>query len=53
MIDIYRDTATRDKFIFPSAITCILLYVHITFPLSTHFYAIGAVSKEFIQRSNA
>ena len=53
MIDIYRDTATRDKLIFPSAITCILSHVHVTFPLFTHFYAMGAISKESIRRSNA
>ena len=53
MIDCYRDTATRDKIIFPSAITCILSHVHITIPLSSHFYVMGAINKESIQRSDA
>ena len=53
MIDIFRDTATRDKLIFPLAITCILSHVHVTFPLSTPFYAMGAINKESIRRSDA
>jgi len=32
MISIYRDTTTRDKLIFPSAITHILSHVHVTIP---------------------
>ena len=53
MIDCYRDTATRDKLIFPSTITHILSHVHVTIPLSSPFYVIGAISKESIQRSGA
>ena len=53
MIDIFRDTATRDKLIFPSAITRILSHVHITIPLSSPFYVMGAISKESIRRSDA
>ena len=52
MIDIYRDI-TRDKFIFPSTITCILAHVHVTISFSTPFYAMGAISKESIQKSDA
>ena len=36
-IDIYQDTATRDKLIFPSAITHILSHVHVTIPPPTPF----------------
>jgi len=52
-INIYRDTTTCDKLIFPSAITRILSYVHATIPLSALSYAMGAISKEFIRRSDA
>ena len=48
MIDIYRDTATCDKLIFPSTITRILSHVHVTTPLYSPFYAMGAISKESI-----
>ena len=53
MIDIYRDTVTRDKLIFPSAITRILTHLHITIPSSPFFYSMGAISKESLQRSDA
>ena len=53
MIDCYRDTATCDKLIFPLAITHILSHVHVSIPLSSPFYVIGATSKESIQRSDA
>ena len=32
IIDCYRDTATHNKLIFPSAITRILIHMHITIP---------------------
>ena len=32
MIDRYQDTTTRDKLIFPLAITCILTHLHLTIP---------------------
>ena len=53
MIDIYRDTATCDKLIFPSTITHILSHVHATIALYTPSYAMGAISMEFIRRSDA
>ena len=37
LIDVYRDTATRDKLIFPSAITRILCHFFFLFPLPTIF----------------
>ena len=46
MIDIYRDTATRDKLIFPSAITHIFTHFHVPIPSSPLFYSKGAISKE-------
>ena len=37
IIDVYRDTATRNKIIFPSAITWILCHFSVHFPFSDHF----------------
>ena len=37
LIDVYRDTATRDKLIFTSTITWILCHFSIHFPYSDHF----------------
>ena len=52
-IDVYRDTTTRDKLIFPSAITQILCHFSVPFPVSPHFYVIGAIDIATIQRSEA
>ena len=46
MIDIYRDIATHDKLIFPSAITHIFTHFHVPIPSSPLFYSKGAISKE-------
>ena len=53
IMDCYRDIAKCDKFIFPSAITCILTHLHVTIPSSPLFYVMGAISKESIRRSAA
>ena len=45
-IDIYQDTTTRNKVIFPSAITRILTHMHIPIPSSPFFTIMGAISKE-------
>ena len=37
LIDVYRDTATCDKLIFPSAITQILCPFFVSYPESPHF----------------
>ena len=47
-IDCYSDIAIHDKLIFPSAITHILIHMHITIPPTLHFYVMGAISKEYI-----
>ena len=52
-IDIYQDTTTRDKLIFPSAITHILTHLHVTIPLSPLFYSMGAINKESIRKNDA
>ena len=46
MIDIYRDTATRDKLIFPSAITRILTHLHFLNPFTFCFSITGAISQK-------
>ena len=43
LIDVYRDTATRDKLIFPSAITRILHHFSIPFLVSDHFHVMCAI----------
>ena len=37
ILDVYRNTATRDKFIFPSTIMRILCHFSVPFPSSDHF----------------
>ena len=53
LIDVYRDTATRDKLIFPSAITRIIHHSSISYPKSTHFTVMGVISAASIQQSEA
>ena len=48
IIDCYQDTATLDKLIFPSVITCILTHMHVTIPPFRLSRVMGAISKEFI-----
>ena len=43
LIDIYKDTATCDKVIFPSIITWILHHFSIPFPVSPHFFVVDAI----------
>ena len=42
IIDVFRDTATRNKLIFPSVITQILCHFSIHFPSSDHFFVMCA-----------
>ena len=53
LIDVYRDTKTRDKLIFPSAITQILHHFSISFPVSPHFSVIGAIDAATVRWSIA
>ena len=41
IIDVYRDTVTRDKLIFPLAITRILRHFSVPFPISDHFHSLS------------
>jgi len=52
-IDVYRDMATRDKLIFPSAITQILYHFSISYPVSTHFSHMCAIDDVAVKRSEA
>ena len=53
LIDVYKDMMTSDKFIFPSAITRIIRHVFVSYPESTHFSIMGAISNASIRRSEA
>ena len=51
--DVFRDTVTRDKLIFPSTITRILCYFSVSYPSSNPFFIIGAINAATIRRSDA
>ena len=51
IIDVYQDTATYDKLIFPSAIMWILRHFSIPIPLSPLFTTMGAISIGSVRRS--
>ena len=53
IIDVYRDTTTRDKLIFPLTITRILRHFSIPIPNSPLYTIMGAISVMFVQRSEA
>ena len=53
LIDVYRDTATRDKLIFPFAITRIVRHSFVPYPKSSHFSIIGAISAMSVRWSKA
>ena len=53
LIDVYRDTATRDKLIFPSAITRILYHISVPFPAFDHFFVMCVIDATTVKRSEA
>ena len=53
LIDVYRDTTTRDKLIFLSAVTQILRHFSISFLKSPHFTVMSAIDAATIRRSEA
>ena len=53
IIDVHLDLASRDKLIFPSAITRILRHFSIPFPVFDHFTHICAIDAAIIKRSEA
>ena len=53
IIDVFRDMATCDKLIFPSAIMRILCHFFVHFPYSDHFFVISAIDVATVKRSKA
>ena len=53
LIDVYRNTVTRDKLIFTSAITRIPRHFSVSFPESPHFLVMCAIDATTIRRSEA
>ena len=53
LIDVYRDTVTRDKLIFPLAITRILHHFSVSYPPSDPFFVMGAIDTTTVQQSTA
>ena len=53
LIDMYRDMATHDKLIFPSAIIRILCHFFVPFPSSDHFPVICAIDYATVKQSEA
>ena len=51
LIDVYKDTTTRDKLIFPLAITRLLRHFSIFYPESPHFTYMCAIDAATVQQS--
>ena len=53
IIDVYRDTATYDKLIFPLSIMWILCHFSVPFPYSNHFPVMCAIDYTTVKWSEA
>ena len=53
LINVYRDMATRNELIFPSAIMQILRHFSVSFPISPHFSVIGAINAATVRWNEA
>ena len=53
LIDVYRDMVTRNKLIFPLAITRILRHFSVSYPASPHFSIMCAIDATTVTRSEA
>ena len=53
IIDVHKDMATRDKLIFPSAITRILCHFSVPFPIFNLFHVMCAIDTATVKRSEA
>ena len=53
IIDVHLDSASRDKLIFPSAITRILRHFSVPFPSFDHFTIMCAIDYTTVKRSEA
>ena len=49
----YKDTATRDKLIFPSAITRIIFHFSVFYPESPYFTVMCAINVVIVRQSEA
>ena len=53
IVDVHLDSTSRDKLIFPSAITRILRHFFVPFPSSDHFSIMCAIDYATVKRSEA
>ena len=53
LIDVYKDTTTRDKLIFPSAVMRILRHFSISYPKSPYFMVMCAIDATTVKWSKA
>ena len=53
ILDVYRDSTSRDKLIFPSTIMRILCHFSVPFPASNHFTFMCAINYATIKHSEA
>ena len=53
IIDVHLDSVSRDKLIFPSAITRILCHFSVPFPSFNHFSIMCAIDYTIVKRSEA
>ena len=53
VIDVYKDSASCDKLIFPFATTMILRHFSVPFPASDHFSYMCVIDAATIKRSEA
>ena len=53
IIDVHLDSASRDKLIFPSAITRILRHFSVPFPSFDHFTVMCAIDYTTVKHSEA
>ena len=53
LINVYKDTTTGDKLIFPSAITRLLCHFFVSYPESPHFTFMCAINAATVRRSTA
>ena len=53
ILDVYHDMTTRDKLIFPLAITRILRHFSILIPDSPYYATIGAIDVDSVGQSEA
>ena len=53
ILDVYKDTATHEKLIFPSAIKRILCHFSVPFPSSEHFPVMCVIDYTIVKHSEA